>query len=260
MQGGSKKRAQWTALFCTLALILLLALPAGALEIGARAYYWFPAFKTDMKSGGAGLPGTDLNLKDNLGVGNEAFPSLEAFLAWDDHHLNLTYTPVNYSGSTTLSTPINFNGQTFAAGTGISTDLKLRMLDLEYRYTFLDVENILAGFSLDAIGQFKVIDGEAKLAAAGKEAKDSVLFPVPMIGLGTHIGLLLDLLEARAKVTGIAYSGNYFYEALADVSWTPFPFLDLHAGYKIIRLRIDLKDLFLNSEFTGPYVALTVSY
>jgi hypothetical protein len=165
------KRAQWTALFCALALVLLWELPVGAFEIGARAYYWFPAFKTDMKSDGAGLPGTDLNLKDNLGVATESFPSLEAFGAWGDHHLSLTYTPVNYSGSTTLVNPINFNGQTFAAG-GINTDLKLRMLDLEYRYTFLDV----------------------------------------------------------------------------------------HAGYKIIRLRIDQKDLLLNSEFTGPYVALTVSY
>jgi hypothetical protein len=254
------KRAQWTALFCALASVLLWVLPVGAFEIGARAYYWFPAFKTDLKSDSAGLSGTDLNLKDNLGVGTESFPSFEAFGAWGDHHLSLTYTPINYSGSTTLVNPINFNGQTFAAGAIVDTDLKLRMLDLEYRYTFLDVENFLAGFSLDAIGQLKTIDGEAKLTAAGKEAKDSVLFPLPMVGLGAHIGLLLDILEARAKMTGIAYSGNYFYEALADISWTPFPFLDVHAGYKIIRLRIDHKNLFLNSEFTGPYVALTVSY
>jgi hypothetical protein len=254
------KRLRLTALFCALALVLLWASPVGAFEIGARAYYWFPAFKTDLKSDGAGLSGTDLNLKDNLGVGTEAFPSLEAFGAWGDHHLSLTYTPVSYSGATTLAQKVVFNGQTFQAGTNVDTDLKLRMLDLEYRYTFLDVENILAGFSLDAIGQLKVIDGEATLTAAGKEAKDSVLFPFPMVGLGAHIGLLLDILEARAKVTGIAYSGNYIYEALADISWTPFPFLDVHAGYKIIQLRIDHKDLFLNSEFMGPYVALTVSY
>lgn len=253
------KRLRLKAFFCTLVPFLFLAMPVGAFEIGARAYYWFPAFKTDMKSNGAGLPGTDLNLKDNLGVGSESFLSLEAFGAWGDHHLNLTYTPVNYSGSATLVTPVNFNGQIFGPGR-VDTDLKLRMLDLEYRYTFLDVENILAGFSLDAIGQLKLIDGEAKLTAAGKEAKDSILFPLPMVGIGAHIGLLADILEARAKVTGIAYSDNYLYEALADISWTPFPFLDLHAGYKVIRLRIDQKDLFFNSDFTGPYVALTVSY
>ena len=254
------KRSQWTALFCALALLLLWDMPVGAFEIGARAYYWFPAFKTDMKSDGAGLPGTDLNLKDNLGVGNEAFPSIEAFAGKGDHHLSLAYTPISYSGSTTLSTPITFNGQVFAAGTPVETDLDLRMLDLEYRYTFLDVENFLAGFSLDAIGKIKYIDGEAKLRSPGKEASDTVQLPLPMVGLGAHVGILLDILEARAKVTGIGYSDNYLLEAMADLSWTPFPFLDVHAGYKIIRLRIDHKDLFLDSEFTGPYVALTVSY
>lgn len=61
-------------------------------------------------------------------------------------------------------------------------------------------------------------------------------------------------------VTGITYSGNYLYEGLADLSLTPFPFLDLHGGYKVIRLHLDRNDFYLNSEFTGPYVALTVSF
>ena len=64
----------------------------------------------------------------------------------------------------------------------------------------------------------------------------------------------------RAKVTGIGYSGNYLYEALADLSFTPFPFLDIHAGYKTIRLKIDYSDLFLDSEFSGPFVGLTVKF
>lgn len=256
------KRSQWTALFFALALLFLWDMPVGAFEIGARAYYWFPAFKTDMKADNAGVAGTDLNLKDNLGVGTESFPSIEVFGGLGKHHLSLAYTPIKYSGSTTLANPVNFNGQTFAAGATVDTDLKLRMLDLEYRYTFLDVENILAGFSLDAIGQIKYIDGEAKMnaPATGTEADFTIRVPIPMVGIGAHIGLLADILEGRAKVTGVAYSGSYLYEALADISLTPFPFLDIHAGYKVIKIRIDRNDVFLDSGFTGPYVGLTVSF
>ena len=83
---------------------------------------------------------------------------------------------------------------------------------------------------------------------------------MPMVGLGAHIGILHELLEMRAKVTGIGYSGSYFYEALADLSFTPFPFLDIHAGYKTMRLKIDYSDLFLDSEFSGPFVGLTVKF
>jgi hypothetical protein len=215
-----------------------------------------------MKADSAGLSGTDVNLKDNLDIGTEAFPSVEVFGGLGSHHLGLTYTPITYSGSTVLAQPINFNGKVFAAGWNVDTDLKLRMLDLEYRYTLLNMENILAGFSLDAIGQIKYIDGEAKMnaPAAGTEADFTIRAPIPMVGVGAHVGLLLNILEARAKITGISYSGNYLYEALADLSLTPFPLLGIHAGYKVIRMHLDRNDVYLNSEFSGPYVALTVSF
>ena len=72
------KRSQWTA-FCALALLLFSAMPVGAFEIGVRGYYWFPGFKTDMKSDSDGLTGSDINLKDTLDIGNKAFPSVEVF-------------------------------------------------------------------------------------------------------------------------------------------------------------------------------------
>ncbi len=254
------KRSHWMAVFFGLALLVGNAMPVTAFEIGARALYWFPSFKADMRVDGAGVTGSNLNLKDDLGVGTGSFPTFEVFGGLGKHNLNLAYTPISYSGSTRLTQQIRFNGQTYAAGTNVDTDLKLRMLDLEYQYTFLDTENILAGFSLGAIGKVKYIDGEAKLHSTGKQSSDTIRLPVPMVGLGAHLGLLLDILEARAKVTGIAYSGNYLYEGMADLSFTPFPFLDIHAGYKVIRVKIDHKDTFLDSEFTGPYVGLTVSF
>jgi len=255
------RRLQWMAV-CTLVLLLLRAMPVGAFEIGVRGYYWFPGFKTNMKADSAGLSGTDINLKDNLDIGTESFPSVEIFGGLGKQHLGLTYTPIGYSGSTTLATKIDFNGKTFAKGTNVDTDLKLRMLDLEYRYTFLNMENMLAGFSLDAIGQIKYIDGEARIFAPAirVEGKQSIQLPLPMVGVGAHVGLLLNILEARAKITATAYSGNYIYESLADLSWTPFPLLGIHAGYKVIRVHIDRNDVYLDSDFSGPYAALTVSF
>ncbi len=251
----------WTV-FCALTLLIGSAVPAGAFEIGARALYWFPTMKADMKADTDTKAGTDLNLKDNLGVGSESFPTFEAFGGVGKHRLSLAYTPIKYSGSTRLASPVNFNGQTFAAGSDVNTDLKLRMLDLEYQHKFLDMENILAGFSLSAIGQIKYIDGEAKMAApaTATSADFTVRVPIPMVGVGAHVGLLAGLLEARAKVTGVAYSRNYLCEGLADLSWTPFPFVDIHGGYKIIRLKIDHNDKFLDTQFHGPYVGLTVSF
>jgi hypothetical protein len=255
------KRSRWATLCGALMLLTLCAMPANAFEIGARALYWFPAFKTDMKADNAGIVGDTINIKDQLGVGTEYFPIFEAFGGLGKHQVSLSYTPIVYSESTTLTSNVTFNGKTFAAGSNVETDLTLRMLDLTYQYTFLDMENILAGFSLAAIGQIKYLDGEAKMNQPGKSADFTVRYPIPMVGLGAHLGFLLDILELRAKVTGIGYSsGNYLYEALADLSLTPFPFLDIHAGYKVIRVKIDRNDVFLDSEFTGPYIGVTVSF
>jgi hypothetical protein len=252
------KRSQLMAIFFAMTLFFCSVLPVGAFEIGARALYWFPAFKADMKADDAGVVGTNLDLKDKLGVDSKAVPTFEAFGGLGKHHLSLAYTPINYSGSTTLTTPVVFNGKTFNGA--IDTDLKLRMLDLEYQFTVLDMENILAGFSLGVIGQIKYLDGEAKMSTTGTASDFTVRVPIPMVGLGAHVGLLAGILEARAKVTGVTYSGNYLYEALADLSLTPFPFLDIHAGYKIIRVKIDRNDVFLDAQFTGPFVGLTVSF
>jgi hypothetical protein len=256
------KQSQRITIFFTLTLLFCFAMPVGAFEIGARALYWLPSFKADIKVDDSGRVGDTLNLKDTLGIENEFFPSFEIFMGNRRHHLNVAYTPIAYSGSTILTQKIVFNGQTFAAGSKVDTDLELKMFDLEYRYAFLDTENILAGFSLDLIGQIKYIDGEAKINAPATKTGSDFAFraPMPMVGLGMHVGILLDILEVRAKVTGIAYSGSYFYEALADLSFTPFPFLDIHAGYKAIWLKIDYSDLFLDSEFAGPYVGLAVSF
>jgi hypothetical protein len=256
------KKSKWIAVFFTLALLICFAMPVGAFEIGGRALYWLSSFETDIKVDDSGVTGDNLNLKDTLGVEDEYFPSFELFVGHGRHHLNVAYTPIEFSGSTLLTQKITFNGQTFATGSKVDTNLQLNMFDLEYRYAFLDTENILAGFSLSLIGQIKYIDGEAKINAPASNTGSDFTFrvPLPMLGLGAHIGILHDLLEARVKVTGIAYSSNYLYEALADLSYTPFPFLDIHAGYKTIRLKIDHSDLLLDSEFAGPFVGLTVKF
>lgn len=232
---------------------------AYALEIGARAYYWFPTFKSDLRADDGD---TKVDVKDVLGVDNEHYPSIEAFAGIGKHHLSLMYTPIDYSGSTTLSQEVIFRGKHYTAGTFVETDLKFTMLDFEYQYDLINMENILAGFSVGAIGKIKYLDGEAQLndPSLGYNEKETFQIPIPMVGLGAHIGILANILEARAKLTGIGYSGNVIYEGMADISWTPFPFIDLHGGYRIIKIDVDESGIYLDSEFSGPYVAATVGF
>ena len=249
---------------CAMIISLCTVDRAGALELGAMAYLWFPEFKSgEAKSTAGGVDGSSINMQDTLGIGNKPTYALEAYGGFKRHHLSFMYTPFGYSDNKVLSSNLNFNGVTYAANAGVKTDLAFSMFDLKYQYDVINMENLLAGFSFGPMAQIKFTTGSFKMTAPGAGLDQSKSFNsvMPMIGLGAHIGLIANLLEARAMVTGGGYgAGNYAIEALADISVTPFPFVDIHGGYKVVKLKMDTNDYVMDSMFTGPYVALTVGF
>jgi hypothetical protein len=243
---------------------LLVVAQANAFEVGARGYVWFPDLKkADIQTITNGIQGSDINTKDMLGVGNKATFSVEAYGGVGKNHLSLMFTPFGYTTDNVLAAALNYNGVNYTAGTSVHSDLSYSMFDLRYQRDLINLENVLAGFSVGGIAQIKYSTGSFTLNAAGTgiEQKKSFNSVIPMIGVGAHIGLLANLLEMRAQVTGGGYSsGNYSYEALADLSLTPFPFLDIHAGYKILQLKMDVNDYQMNTLYTGPYIGLSLGF
>ncbi|GAB6269278.1 hypothetical protein DS62_05990 [Smithella sp. SC_K08D17] len=98
-----------------------------------------------------------------------------------------------------LNKEVKFNGDTYIAGAYVESDLKTSMIDLEYQYKFLNLENILAGFSIGIIGKIKYLDGEARMNSFVYDNKKDIHVPIPMIGLGAKIGLLADILWKRGQ-------------------------------------------------------------
>ena len=232
---------------------------ADALEIGARGLYWFPTLKATVKAGSAG---NEFNVKDDLGISDNNTYSVEAFAGIGNHHLTLSYMPLDYSASKTITKAINFNNRNYGVGDNVNTDLHLKMFDAEYRYDLFSLDAILAGFSVNLLGKIKYLDGEVKLnSTAAGEQKQTFGIPIPMIGAGVRIGLIANILEARAKAAGIGYSGNYFFDGLADIALTPFPFVRLSGGYRYMKIKIDnVSDTYGDMDFYGPYLGLAVAW
>ena len=247
----------------TLVFFLLVVAEASAFEIGARGYVWFPDFKkSDLQTITNGIEGTDINAKDMLGVGNKATFSVEAYGGVGKNHISLMFTPFGYTTDNILATALNYNGINYAAGSAVHSNLSYSMFDLRYQRDLINMENILAGFSLGGIAQIKYSTGSFKLDSTGKvEQSNSFNSVIPMIGVGAHIGILANLLEVRAQATAGGYSSNdYSYEAMADLSLTPFPFLDIHAGYRLLQQKMDVNDYKMDTLYTGPYIGLTLGF
>jgi hypothetical protein len=240
--------------------VIGMAMPAQGFEIGVRGYYWFPGLSGDLKVDASGIPGTKLDLESDLGLDDESYPVIEAFVGLGNHHLSLSYYNADYSGTETLIDPITFSGETFSGQ--VSSSLEYNVYDFMYQYDLLDLENILAGFSLGAVGRIKLFDGEVELKSPSLTLteRESFTAPIPMLGLNLHLGILADILEGRLLATGIGYDGGTMFDGQADISYTPFPFLDIHGGYRIFLIEADAEDVEFDYDTSGPYVAISVSF
>jgi outer membrane protein len=252
-------------LFAALGALFLLTIfytpSVFALEFGARADYWIPTFKGDLRVDKDGFVGDEISLKDDLGIGNENIPGAEAFFGIGNHEFSLSYSQVNLSGAKNINKEIKFDGKTYILNSYVESELNTNMIDFEYQYKLLNFKNILAGLSVGIIGKVKYFDGEVRLHSSIEDTKENIHIPIPMIGVGAKIGLLANILEARAKFTGMDYSGNFFYDAMMDIAVTPFPFLNIHGGYRAMSLKIDnVRDIYAKMDFYGPYAGLAISF
>jgi outer membrane protein len=254
------------ATFGTLILLTMFYVPSvSALEFGVRAEYWIPTFKGDLRVDDNGVVGTEISLKDDLGISNDNIPGAEAYFGIGNHEITFTYSRINLSGAKSIEKDIVFNGDKYKESAYVESELTTNMIDLEYQYKLLNFKNILAGLSLGIIAKVKYFDGDVKIHSSSTgsvyDTQKDIHVPIPMIGVGAKIGLLANILEARAKVTGMGYSGSFFYDALADIAVTPFPFLNIHGGYRAMSLKIDsVSDVYAKMDFYGPYAGLAISF
>ncbi len=248
-----------------LPVLLLLSLSSTAQALpgvgaGVRGTYWFPDLSATAQSTFGGVPETEFNLKDDLGMDDENFLSGEAFLRFGRVHFRVGYTKISYDGSETLTRDIEFNGQIFPVNDNVISSLDVKMLDAEVQVDILRPDFVAASFYLGLIGKVKFIDLDMELTSTTLTEKEDFQGAVPMVGLAAGAGFLNDLLRVDARVTGMAYSGNHLYEADAFVSLVPFPFLRIQGGYRYLDLKADEDDLRADVELKGPYVGAQLSF
>src|SRR5512134_1509402 len=250
-------------LVLTAVLSLMAVAPAHALpgfEAGARGMYWFPDLSGTVRTTDPVIGGTEFSVTDDLGVGDENFPSGEIFLRTGRVTFRVGYTPVEFDGNRQLSREIRFGDQIFSVNDNVVSHLDLKMIDGEVQIDLLRPDVVAASFNLGLIVKVKYVDGNVELRnSTNTEARDFQA-PIPMVGVTAGVGFLKNMLRADARVTGIAYSGNHLFEGDAYASFAPLPFLRIQGGYRIIDLEIDEDDILANIKLKGPYLGAQLSF
>ncbi len=250
-----------------LALVILVSTPCFAfaqknptLEFEGR--YWIPDLRGKVKASETFLD-TDVDFKRDVGIKDENFP--EARLTWypgPKSKIRLAYTQAGFEGDEILNRTIEFDGQTYAAGTRVETDVKVRYVRLGWAWQFIDIGKgaVKLGTLLEGKGFWGKASLEAPdLAPPVKESK-KFFFGLPTIGIALDINPH-EMVNIFGEASGLtAGSYGYVYDAEVGVKLIPVKFLSIIAGYRIFDIKAKDNHDHAKLRLHGPFVGATLRF
>ena len=127
------------------------------------------------------VDGTRFSLEEL--VGNGPLPAGRLYFTYniaERHSLRLLLAPLSYTLPGTFDTPVNFAGQTYAAGVPVDATYKFNSWRLGYRYRFLNKERLKLTVGFTA----KVRDAKIGMAQGSTASEDTDVGFVPLLHLG----------------------------------------------------------------------------
>src|SRR5262249_15053354 len=148
-------------------------------HIEADASFWNPSADMTVSSESFGIPGTMIDLKNDLGVTDQRFPAFNVHVRpGRSHHLRFQYIPISYEGEARISRDIVFNGIRYSVNTPVNSSLDWKAFRFGYQYDFLVRNKGFAGVILEA----KYTDVDVELDSQFAQEFAHARAPIPAIG------------------------------------------------------------------------------
>lgn len=201
-----------------------------------------------------GITGTTLT-DSSLGLKRSNNVTAEAAIQLGDGRLSASYLPLKFSGTSTLTTAVNFNGQNFTAGTAVTSELKASIADIGYTYYLVNMDDLPSRLQFGIEASLKYIQLNSSLTGGGVTRTSSVNIPLPTIGLRGRVALA-DFIGVSGRLGYVGYNGNTFTDIDAQIEFSPLPTLGIYGGYRYLDVKADSSGVVLNAQFKGPFAGL----
>ena len=199
--------------------------------------------------------GTRIDLEKDLNFGNSSQPVGEINLNLGDSRFSFGFTPLSFSGQGLLTRTINFNGNTFAAGTTASSEFKADLYDLSYTYFMINMDDLPSRFQLGLEASVKIFNVKTKMSGGAISTSKNATVAIPTAGLRGRVALA-DFIGLSGHFGYLGYAGNFFTDADVQLEFSPLPLLGINAGYRYIKVKLDTNNLLADATFKGPFVGL----
>ena len=242
--------------------VLVTGHVAVAQVVDFEGRYWFTELEAHVKTSSDAIPGSNIDLTEDLGVeGINAPEGRLTFWPGRNHRIRLAYTRLQFDGDETLARTITFSGTTFSASSRVTTDLDIHYARIGWIWQPLTIPDLLKfGGLVDVKGA--VVDASLRTRGASPEVKRSasVPFALPTLGLALDV-TPLPMLQLFAEVSGLPAGGlGHVVDAEAGVRFVPIRFFTLLAGYRILDIRAEEGGDSAKLRLHGPFVGASLRF
>ncbi len=148
-------------------------------HVEASYGFWNPDLEATISSEQLGIPGTEIDVKSDLGYTDEAIRQFRLVLRpAKKHKFRIEYIPIKFEGDTILNRTIIFNGIEFNVGLPVQTQFEWDTWRLGYEYDFVYTDRVYAGFILEVRQTHAQLQLDSPIDSEFSEARG----PVPGIG------------------------------------------------------------------------------
>ena len=168
-------------------------------HIEGGADFWSPSANMSIQSEALGIVGSQIDFKKDLGLTDTTFHEYRLVLRpARKHKLRLQYIPIEFAQDSTIQRDIKFNGQLYAKGLPVQSDLLWKAYRFAYEYDFITRNRGFGGFILEA----KYTDVMATLKSPLVEEFIHAKAPIPAIG-GIGRVYVVPNISITGEVTGV---------------------------------------------------------
>lgn len=278
-------RTRVFAAACSFIAVLLVAAAPAFAQYGARlssntpsgeTYHvevagelWDPTPNIVISSESLGIPGTNVDFVNTLGIQKTLFKQLKVVLRpGKKQKFRFEYTPMTYTANQTVNASFVFNGQHFTVGLPVTTTLQWKAYRFGYEYDFLYHPRWFVGF----VGEVKYTDIQATLSTSFGGVADTEFThaqaPIPAVG-GIGRGYVTNYLSITGEFTFFklptqaansnSYGGSYYdFDLYGTVNFTKY--VGAQVGYRSFDVNYQVKQDTGTMTLKGPYFGGVVRF
>lgn len=207
--------------------------------------------------------GQQLDVDDDLNLDDSEGFTGEIALHWGRSRLAFNYLDFGFSGTGTLTAAGEFNGQPFSVDDRVDTDLNINLYDFSYTFNLINLTDLPARFQLGPEVAVKVVDIDLRLRFDDRtqvfSETEAVTVPIPTIGARARVALA-DFVGLVGRISYLEIDENYFLDAEAQLEFSPVPLVGIYLGARLFEVQVEEDDIYVETEFSGPYGGLLVRF